>query len=70
MWQKILLLALVISVSHQYTSAAGNDLVSFEKFEYTNQSMTELGFPEDNYSPSNFYTIVLTANQRVVRSSN
>ena len=46
---------------------SGNELVSYEKFDYSNQSMTDLGLPEDNYSPSNFYTLSIVQKQTVVR---
>lgn len=66
MWHKVLIVALLASVSLQAYSAHGNNHVTYEKFEYTNQSMTDLGFPEDNYSPSNFYTLSIVGKQRVV----
>lgn len=65
MWHKLVLVALLLSGSLQAIAAKGNEHVIFEKFDYVNQTMTDLGFPEDNYSPSNFYTVSLTKNQRV-----
>ena len=69
MWQKSVIFALLATLSLQAYSAQGSHHVMFEKFEYTNQSMTDLGFPEDNYSPSNFYTVSIAYNQRIVVSS-
>ena len=66
MWLKFCLLLAVLSVSHAAVSAVGNELVSYEKFDYTNQTMSEMGFPDDNYSPSNYYTISMVEKQVVV----
>lgn len=66
MWKYLLVFCLLLSASYQATSAYGNDLVSYTKFDYTNQTMGDLGMPEDNYSPSNFYTVSLVRKQRVV----
>ena len=69
MWRNLLLLSIcLVSPALQFYSAQGSALVVFEKFTYTNQSMTDLGFPEDNYSPSNFYTVSIVEKQRVVNS--
>lgn len=66
MWTNLLLAACLVAVSTQAYTVKGNDYVLFEKFDYTNQTMTELGFPEDNFSPSNFYTLSIVQKQRVV----
>jgi hypothetical protein len=69
MWRNLLLLAVCLAVpTLQAVSAQGNSLVVFEKFDYTNQTMSDMGFPEDNYSPSNFYTVSIIEKQRVVSS--
>ena len=62
---KLTVITLVICTTLQAVSVEGNDLVAFEKFDYLNQSMEELGFPEDNYSPSNFYTLSIVNQQRL-----
>lgn len=67
MWKYLILACLLSSASLQAASAVGNSHVTFTKFDYTNQTMADLGLPEDNYSPSNFYTISLIRRQRVVR---
>lgn len=66
MWQKVILASMLATVTLQAVSAKGNEHVMFEKFDYTNQTMSDLGFPEDNYSPSNFYTVSIPAKQIVV----
>lgn len=66
MWRNLALAAILVSASLQAYKAKGNEHVLFEKFDYTNQTMTDLGFPEDNYSPSNFYTVSIVEKQRVV----
>jgi hypothetical protein len=71
MWRNLLLLAVCLAgPALQAVSGQGNSLIFFEKFDYTNQTMTDLGFPEDNYSPSNFYTVSIVEKQRVVHSHN
>lgn len=69
MWTKLALVACLLAASMQAYSAKGNEHVLFEKFDYTNQTMSDLGFPEDNYSPSNFYTVSIVEKQRVVGHS-
>lgn len=66
MWRNLFLLLCLSCISLQAVSGGGNDLVFYEKFEYTNQTMSEMGFPDDNYSPSNFYTIAVSKDVRVV----
>lgn len=66
----LFLAALCITASHQAIAASGNALISFSKFDYTNQTMGDLGLPEDNYSPSNFYTVSIARRQRVVSWDN
>ena len=69
MWRNLLILAVCLAApTLQAATGQGNSLVIFEKFDYTNQTMTDLGFPEDNYSPSNFYTVSIIEKQRVVSS--
>lgn len=68
-WKYLLLSCLLIAVSQQAMSAVGNDLVTYTKFDYTNQTMGDLGLPEDNYSPSNFYTLSLVRKQSVVHEA-
>lgn len=70
MWKYLLLASILLSGSLQAASEFGNSHVTFTKFDYTNQTMGDLGLPEDNYSPSNFYTISLIRKQRVVRKIN
>ena len=69
MWQKLVLIAILATVTLQAVSLKGNNHVTYEKFDYVNQTMTELGFPEENYSPSNFYTVSINEKQRVVVTS-
>ena len=66
MWTKFVLVAGLVAASTQAYTAKGNDHILFEKFDYTNQTMAELGFPEENFSPSNFYTVSIVEKQRVV----
>lgn len=69
MWLKLCLLLAVLALSRAAEAGVGNELVTYEKFDYTNQTMGEMGFPEDDYSPSNFYTISVVENQVVVGHS-
>lgn len=62
----LLIVCLHVSVTLQAISGSGTALISFTKIDYTNQSMADLGLPEENYSPSNFYRIGLIGKQRVV----
>lgn len=65
MGSRTILFFSLLALSYQYSSGSGSSLVHYEKFEYTNQTMSELGFPEDNYSPSNFYTLSISNGQSI-----
>jgi hypothetical protein len=66
MWRYLLISCLLAQATQQAYSESGNSLVSFVKVYYTNQTMAELGLPESNYAPSNFYTVSLVRKQSVV----
>jgi hypothetical protein len=66
MWKYLILVCFCLAMTQQAASATGNSLIVFSKFDYTNQTMGDLGLPEENYSPSNFYTLSLVKKQRVV----
>lgn len=65
----LILISLLLAASQQAVQARGSDHVIFEKFDYINQTMSDLGLPEDYYSPSNFYTVSLSPKQRTVTST-
>ena len=69
MWRYLAILYLCSAVTQQAMSSTSKDNVRYSKFDYTNQTMGDLDLPEENYSPSNFYSVSLTRKQRMVYSS-